>query len=797
MKFKKYTGICLLLLVGLTLQSCSKSDNSPTSLIPHVQPSSENDVSALFFTGELTEEKYVKIFDYFNRDKAFEEVESLFKTPESIRASVQLFNGVFNDKRLRRDFSNFIQQIDLSSEGRTSSSLLDFFASLLQSQPFEIFMGWNGQSTSLARYFLDPKLNLTSPFAKIFSLKSFFELSQHLTDFINTKEFPEFISRMGSFLNASSANISGAVFTTDLIRKMADGSFDFIASKDLAQLARNGFFYQLHKALERTTSTYGKRFLESKYPLPLAAGDVSTQESYSSLSVLLSKLLNTSSLSVKESAHKISDFEGLMNLGYYLNRPVHSGDNYQLILSLRKFLSRMVSFFSTTTDPNEDEYQYEEDPVRNPLYEEDVIVERVKIISTYYLAVLILDLEWYDPVYSSLSDPEEKYDCIQKKVKFDLSTDPAKKESDEALLCANQLTLSEDSASISQQRRDKAFQQLDVTLKDWITTLPSNPIVTFLKKIEQDQNSSIFKEVISHYASESLSHDKLWNTIQEVVKDFKEFNKPIDKFLRAAAGDATWLDSALHEVSALRDIPSTDRHLISTILETYQFLLDIPTEKYVTPFPVEPLSAFAMALENSNSYDVLLNFIEKYQPRQTINPMDFKKHQVLLKDLLNRLVRSHLLDSTLSSAAVISKNVGFYVDGFLLDLFGDRDDTESDTLSTPFLSHFKKIALEPDFQTSFTEFLQSLANSFQSKEGINKFSHAYTELQKYNQRPLWTYIRTEENLKLIFDALAAAIDRDALNPEARHYIVRIIEKGEMKKLVSLLSELLKFSRINE
>ncbi len=725
-----------LLILTLLLWGCGGKSTTPTSLIQGLRDYTP--IQGLQFSGTLTENQFSKIINQLDQQKAITDVKDLLLSEP--RFFVSAFNDIFQNQEARKEAIQLFD--DLEKSGGLDSTL-SFLSALLASSVFEeLFIKLGSDSKTLAEYLIDDDIDLITPLSEIISSPLFSDFHAVLSRFIRSGSFPSFAKALSQFLNQTSGNSSGALKIVDLIKFVTTQKLTLLTADEIYFLAENHvgstFIDTLSAHPEVTELTYPIEGLEGQF------------------SVLSSALwkLSTSHTPMMYNPHQ-TDLQILLETGRELNRPLIVRENgtvkANLLESLRKFLGSMVFFFNMNTNREDTD---------------ESIKERLRVISTYYVTMDLIYRELFDGAYAN-KDPQEKLEIVfsEYTTKFDFNKNQRIKET---------FLKIKENISITEKNT--------VSLKDLILMISTHPLLTYLKKVQENGDNLLLS--LLNKADSLFSDKSLLETLGVTLEDLLKFNKPLDDFLKSDKdenGKETWLEYTLDWIKNYQ-LPGTDRSFIISILKSYQIQNEIVLASYFDfPLPYEFLAEILTGLRTKRVQPLMLELTSR------LGQGDI---QTKVLDLTKELLSSHLLDQLLSFLSSQKKNSPL-LDELVEKLFY-LDPTSQTRLVTPLLDTLSKLASDRAQSKKLVGFLEALGRFFDNPLYTQHLITTYESCHNLSGTNFLQYFKTKEKLKILFNIMAEASRKQVIKKSAP-FLKKIIDKNELKNIFTTLIRMLRYS----
>ncbi len=813
------------MLLGLLLIGCSQSPSSQDSIHSFSSGLYQYDpCKELKFSEGLTETSFTRLVECLHVNHGItQEVRDLLVAQPQF--AVDAFNALFADEKIRQESFQLFESLEASGGLDVTVS---FLGSLIGSKPFEkLFLKTDDTTKSLAQYLVDDAIDLSKTLAQVFSSPHFSDFQKVLDKLVTEDAFPRMAGSLGDFLTKKIDGTSGADTIVDLLSGVSNTSTPLLTADEIHALARNRTGASVMRTLSRHAYE-NPALITPSNSIPGLTGQFTLFSSF------LWKLSHTQTPLIYNSGNQ-KDLEMLLEFAQTLNRTLiieNTGTSFQphLLVSLRKFLSSMVGFFSAEAASQDDS--------------EEVIVKRLKIMSIYFIFVDLINKEMRDSHYASLDTQDRaKYVFDRYKTEFIFSSNKS-----------------------SIKRIKKVFEDLKPHIEKLVEFFTGNPIITYLNELEKN-NVNLISAFVSK-ADVLLSDPELMSALQKTIQQFFEFNQPIDEFLKQDMDEAkteTWLDYTLGfiKTSLREDISLTDMNLITSVVKTYQIQEEMLKGQYFQGLPLGLFSDLLTNLKSSDAFSLLPVLLSRIESQQT---------KTSLMTLLNRLITSRLLDVSLAFAATEGGDMGDICDKALEELTASAEkktlvkkinnldqhalnlsafrigllnkkvwDMSNDTdqksliaeiegiatmpqyivttlealklnnqtrLVSPLLTSFIKLAHNPVTKTKLRDFLEAIGDFFSAYEVQNGESNHYlTELvQTYKiyrdvgDTALSQYFTKEENLQILFTIMAEAIQKDVASeiaPLFQNATKKEELKNQLKSVFKVMANVLRYSGVNK
>ena len=701
----------------------------------------------LRFKDGLTESNFTRLVECFHvTGKINKDVRELLTSePQFV---VSTFNTLFTDPKIRQESFELFE--DLEASGGLDATL-SFLGSLIGSRPFEkLFLKTDASTKSLAQALIDDDINLSQALSHFFSSPHFLDF-QHLLDKIVTeKAFPGLATSLGQFLTQKVDGKSGAQLIVELLGSLGDVTSPLLTSAEIHELAKN-----------KTGGNVMRTFTRHAHDNPalIAANQdiLGLTGQFTLFSGLLWKLTHTQTPLIFNSGDQ-KDFEMLLELLQTLNRPLIiqnlESSNLQpnLLVSLDKFLASMVTFFNTASSPEDTE---------------EIIVERLKTMSTYFIFINLIHKEMHDTNYGELSTKDKlKFVFEEYKSRFVFN---------------------------SNARIKKVFNDKEAKVEKLIGFFSKNPLIAYLNELEQNNIN-----LISAFAPKTaplLTDPQLIQALQKTIQEFFNVtNQPIDAFLKRDKDETeVWLDYTLSFINTnlSTSIPLTDLKLITAVVKTYQLHESILKGEYFQG--ISPSLLGDVLTQSSNALKLLPTLLARLDNTQMGNP---------LMNLLNRLVGSHLLDTSLIFTANSVDDFADIFDEALEELTAGNPN--QNTLGGPLLKSFILLAKNPDTKMKLESFLEAVGDFllyYEVREGesnhyLSQLLKTYKTYRQTSVTPLGLHFTKEENVRALFRILSEAIRKDVLSDNAP-LLQQALQGEQFKNVFKVMANVLRYSRNKE
>ncbi|MBI2609496.1 MAG: hypothetical protein HYW47_07900 [Deltaproteobacteria bacterium] len=740
------------LVLAFLIFGCSQSrDNGTQSLSQNINTSfNQNPCGDLKFSGNLTTEAFIKIIECLDRNGAISKIKSLLLSEPQY--FVEIFNDIFQDKNLRKDAVNLF---NILKNERVLDETFAFLSAFLGSEPLRVVLE-RKESRNLLEFLLNDNLHIIHNLSKIISSPYFSQLENILDESLHTGSFLSLAHSLSFFLTDQLQGQSGSSHLVGLLEQLSDIKPSLLSSHE-AFLFSNQFF--VTSFLKNLGESFYKNpsYLSSSYKLthdewvfdPSAwalqkktfTSGTYANDLYSPLSALFYKLLN--SKSIKLSYNHQTDFEILLEMVQYFNRPfeLESPSHPHLLKSLVPFLGNLLSFFNDFPDDEQIEVTEE-----NPEKAKEEKIKRMDRMATYYALADVLTREIYDTTYQKLSKEEKiktLYHFYKEKFKFE-----------------------------THERFKNIFTSIKPRVESFVVTMPKNPITLYLRELDKTK-ANVLLSLLSK-ADAVLQDPAMQTTLVESVKNFLEFNKPVDDFLTSEFIDpyeedpdhiVTWLEETLRQLPGFAsEIPKEDTDLYISIIRTSQIHISLLQGAYFDKLPLDLLGNLLVSMKSTHTLD----FVGALTQRLSSMSHDTLKS---LCTILYQALTSHFFDRILEFLVLQSEN-GALFDKLGFELFASFQRREN-------ILSLEKFSLN-NFETFLTvKNLQKTLWAFRTEEEKNNLIQKINDLSSQLSLPK-DFAQNIQNIDLqnetrLITPLLVNFENILKDPHMRTQLVQLLE----------------------